>query len=171
MKKSKKVALSGIFTALCIVFLFIGSIFQTLDLSAAAFASIIVLVAMTELGKGWALGIYAAASLLSLLLLPYKSAALIFAMFAGFYPILKAPLNAIVPKWLSYAARAVCFNILMSALIFVSTRLFGIEEDYLGFGIVIYALGNVTFFVYDFALERIATTYILRIKPKLFGNR
>ncbi len=171
MKQTKKVALAGVFSALCLVFLFIGALFQTLDLSAAAFASIIVLVAMTELGKGWALGVYAAASILSLLLLPYKSAALVFAMFAGFYPILKAPLNKIKPKWFSYLARLACFNLLLSALIFVATRLIGVEEEYLAFGFVIYALANLTFVVYDFALERIALSYITRIKPKLFGKQ
>lgn len=171
MKKSKKVALSGIFAALCLVFLFIGSLFQTLDLSAAALASLIILVAMTELGKGWALGVYLASSLLSLLLLPYKSAAVVFALFAGFYPILKVLLNAIASKWLSYCARIFCFNLLLTAIIFISTRLLGIEEDYFAFGAVIYALANITFLVYDFALERIAATYVARIKPKLFGKR
>lgn len=162
--------MAGIFSALCFVFLFIGSLFQTLDLSAAAIASIIVLIAFIELGKGWAFGVYAVAAVISMLLLPYKTAAAVFALFAGFYPILKEPLNRIKPLWLSYIARIACFNALLSVLIYVSTRLLGIEEDFLGFGWIIYGLANIAFIVYDFALERISVYYTARIRPKLFGR-
>ncbi len=171
MRSAKKLALAGIFSALCVVFLFVGSLFQTLDLSAAAIASIIVLIAYIELGKGWSLGVYAVASLLSLLLLPQKTAAAVFAFFVGFYPILKVLLNNVKPKWLSYIARIVCFNFFLTVLIYVSTKLLGIEEDFLGFGYIIYGLANITFLVFDFALERISVTYVIRIKPKLFGRR
>lgn len=171
MNSTKKLALAGIFSALCVVFLFVGSLFQTLDLSAAAIASIIVLIAFIELGKGWALGVYAVSALLSVLLLPQKTAACVFAFFVGFYPIFKVILNNIKPKWLSYVARVACFNVFLTLLIFVSTKLFGIEEDFLGFGYVIYGLANLAFIVFDFALERISVVYVTRIKPKLFGRR
>lgn len=171
MKNNRKIAFAGIFASLCIVFLAIGSFFQTLDLSAAALGSIIVMIAYIELGKGWALGVYAVASILSILLLPYKTAAAVFALFVGFYPILKFYLNRIKPLALSYAARIICFNIFLTALIYVATNLLGIEEDFLNFGLTIYALSNVTFVVFDFALERLADFYVFRIKPKLFGKR
>lgn len=168
MKSTKRIALAGIFSALCFVFLFIGSMLQTLDLSAAAIASIIVMVAFIELGKSWALGVYSVASVLSLLLLPYKTAAAVFALFAGFYPILKEPLNRIKPLWLSYIARIAVFNLFLTALIYVSTNLLGIEEDFLAFGWIIYGLCNITFVVYDFAIERLSVYYVSKIKPKLF---
>ncbi len=171
MNSTKKLALAGIFSALCVIFLFVGSLFQTLDLSAAAIASIIVLIAYIELGKGWALGVYAVAALLSILLLPQKTAAAVFTFFVGFYPIFKVLLNNIKPLWLSYVARIACFNVFLTLLIFVSTRLLGIEEDFLGFGYVIYGLANLAFIVFDFALERISLVYLTRIKPKLFGRR
>ncbi len=168
MKKSNKIALSGIFTALCFIFLFIGSIFQTLDLSAAALGSIVIMVAYIELGLGYSLGVYASASILSLLLLPYKSPALVFALFAGFYPILKVYLNKIKSIYLSYAVRILCFNLLLSLTVFIATRLLSIEAEYLAFEIILFALCNVTFIVYDLALERLAIYYINKIKPKLF---
>lgn len=171
MRSAKNLALAGIFSALCVVFLFVGSLFQTLDLSAAAVASIIVLIAYIELGKGWSLGVYAVASILSVLLLPQKTAAAVFTCFVGFYPILKVLLNNIKPKWLSYTVRIICFNFFLTVLILVSKKLFGIEEDFLGFGYIIYGLANLAFIVFDFALERISVVYILRIKPKLFGRR
>lgn len=170
MKKHKKTAFSGIFTALCVIALFLGSLIQTLDLTSAALGSIIILVAFVELGKGWAFGVYCATSIISLLLLPYKTPAVIFACFSGFYPILKEPLNRIKPLPLSYGVRIVIFNIFLTALIFVSKRVFGIEEVYLNFGFIIYALCNVVFVVFDLALERVAVFYVSKLKPMFFGR-
>ena len=171
MNKAKKVALGGIFTALCFVVLFLGSLFQSLDLSSAAFGSIIILIAFIELGKKWAFGIYAASSLLSTVLLPNKSSAVIFLLFAGFYPIMKEWLNRIKPRWLSYLTRIVSFNIVFSLIYFISTRFLGFEKDPMLLGIALYALANITFIAYDFAIERIAFTYVSRIKPLFFRNR
>ena len=168
MKKSNKTALSGIFTSLCFIFLFIGSIFQTLDLSAAALGSVVIMVAYIELGLGYSLGVYVSASILSLLILPYKSPALVFALFAGFYPILKVYLNKIPSLILSYAVRILCFNALLAVTVVIATKLFMIEAEYLGFEILLFALCNVTFIVYDLAIERLAIYYVNRIKPKLF---
>ena len=171
MKSIKNLAMAGVFSALCVVFLFVGSLFQTMDLSAAAIASIVVLIAYIELGKGWSLGVYAVSSILSLLLLPQKTAAAVFAFFVGFYPILKVLINGIKPKWLSYVARIACFNLFLTLLIYVSTELLGIKEDFLAFGYIIYGLSNVVFVIFDIALERISVTYISTIRPKLFGRR
>lgn len=171
MKKVKKTAISGVLTALCVIFLLIGSLFQTLDLSAAGLGSIIVLIALIELGKSWAFGVYVSSSVLSLILLPNKSAAFIFALLVGFYPILKTPLNKIKPVFLSYLARIAFFNVALSLLIYLSTTFLPASDDLIGFEIAIYLLGNLTFIAYDFALERVAVTYIIRIKPMLFSKR
>ena len=168
MKSSKKIAFAGIFAALCVIFLFVGSVLQTLDLSAAAMASIVVLVAYIELGKKWSFGVYAVASVLSIILLPYKTAAAVFAMFAGFYPIIKEYLNKIRPFWLSVTVRVISFNVLLTLMVFISLRFLGIEDDFFGFNIILYLLANATFILYDFALERIAVYYLKRIKPKIF---
>ena len=171
MSNIKKLALAGILSALCFIFLFLGSVFQTLDLTSAALGSIVVLIAYVEIGLGRAWGVYAVASLLSLLLLPYKTAAAVFALFAGFYPLTKVFLNKIKPFWLSLTTRILCFNLFLTAMVFAMKFLLMIEDNFFDFGIVLYALGNVTFVLYDMALERMAAYYILKIKPKLFGRK
>ena len=171
MSRTKKIAFSGIFSALCFVFLYIGSVFQTLDLSASAIGSIVVLISMIELGKRWALGVYAVSGILAVLLLPNKSPAVIYLLFAGFYPVFKTAMNSISKKWLSYTARLGFFNAAFTLLVFMSVKLLGIEEDYIGFGILAYVVANITFIVYDFALEMIAINYISRIRPMLFGKQ
>lgn len=177
MKKSKKTALSGIFCALSVVCLAIGAIIQTLDLSAAVLGSLIILIAFIELGKRRALGIYAAASILSLVLLPHKVPAAVFGLFAGHYPILKERLNRITPKWLSFTARLACFNVALALLsafaYFFAKADFAQEfpEGFLWISIVVmYLMCNLIFLIYDLLLERISVFYCVKIRPKVFGK-
>ena len=168
MKSSKKIALSGVFVALCVVFLFIGSVFQVLDLCAAMLGSFVVLAAIIELGKGYAFGIYLASGALSILLLPYKTPAFVFALFCGFYPILKVFLNKITPKPLSILARVGVFSTSLFAMYFTLGEALGF--DALGGWPVIAAFifAVFMFLLYDISLERASWYYIKRIKPKLF---
>ncbi|HAN20814.1 MAG: hypothetical protein A2Y15_02030 [Clostridiales bacterium GWF2_36_10] len=169
MKSNKKIALSGMMCALAVLIMLIGSLFQMLDLSAAAAAGLTVVFAMIELGKKYAFSIYAVSSILSFLLLPYKSPALIFAVFAGLYPILKAYLQRIRNKWLSLTAKLAVFNLFFTAIIYIGINLLGFSDDFYRFktgflGVVIYILGNIAFIVYDFALDKLILIYSLKIK-------
>lgn len=171
MKGAKKLALSGIFSALGFIFLYVGSIFQTLDLTSAALGSIVILIAYIEVGRNRAWCIYAVTSILSLLLLPYKTAAVVFALFSGFYPIIKVNLNKIKPNWLSITARVLCFNLFLTAMYFVTKHLLEIQDEFFAFRAVIFVMANITFLLFDIALERIAIYYSRKIKPKLFGRK
>lgn len=171
MKSIKQLALSGILAALCFIFLYVGSVLQTFDLSAAALGSIVVLISYIELGCGRAWCVYAVASVLSLLLLPYKTAAVVFALFSGFYPIIKVKLNRIRPTWFSIIVRIFCFNIFLTAMFVVTKYLLDIEDEFFKFGALMFVMANITFFLFDMSLERIAVYYVRNIKPKLFGRK
>ena len=171
MKKSKKTAFAGIFSALVVAVLYIGSIFQTLDLSAAAFGSFIILASLIELGTGWAFGVFAASALLSILLLPYKSPALVFLCFTGFYPIIKQYFHRIKSTVLSYLVRLAVFNVFLTLMIFLAKNVFMLKDEFFGFNAIIYVLSNVVFAVYDFTLERMAIYYIKRLRKVFFGRR
>ncbi len=176
MRKSRNISLAGILTALCVVCLAIGAFIQTLDLTAAALGSIIILIAFIELGKKWAWGVFAASALLSVLILPYKLPCVVFALFSGFYPILKENLNRIPKKWLSYTARIVTFNLALALIGTISIFLLktDISSQYGEFVYIAVAgfilLANITFILFDLALERIAVYYIRKIRPKVFGK-
>ena len=155
--------------ALSVIIMLIGSIFLTLDLSAAAAAGLTVVFAMIELGRKYAFLVYAASSLLALLLLPNKAPAVVFALFAGIYPILKAYLHRIRIKVLSFMAKILVFNLFFSGIIFLGRELLGVREV-LGvpeagyMQAVFYALGNLTFVLYDIALDRLVLYYGRKIK-------
>lgn len=164
MKHNRKIALSGMLCAVSVLIMLLGSLFQTLDLSTAAAAGLTVVFAMVELGKKYAISIYLASSLLAFLLLPSKSPALIFAAFAGLYPILKASLQKIKTKWLAYVVKFIVFNTIFTAIILIAKNLIGLEDEFYNFGYLIYLLGNVTFLLYDIALDRLIMLYVLKVK-------
>ena len=156
-------------SALSVMLMLIGSLFQTLDLTAAAAAGFTVVFAMIELGIRYAYGVYAVSSVLAILLLPNRSPALIFAVFGGHYPILKAYLQRIKLKWLSYIAKLAAFNLLFTAIIVVGKYIFMMTDNFYSFGLVMYLLGNVAFVLYDYALDKIILLYIIKIK-KIFDK-
>ena len=171
MKKYRNIAYAGMFAALCTVMLFIGSVLQTLDLTAAALGSFVVMIALIELGRPYALGVYAAASVLSLLILPNKEPAVYFALFSGYYPILKVILNKIQPKALSYVARVAVFDISLAAIYLVFVYLLSIEADITLLAIVLVIAANAVFIVYDIAIEKASVLYVNKLRNHIFKGR
>ena len=164
-KKSTAVATAGVLSALTVVILLLGSLIELLDLSAAAMASLVVMVALIELGVGYAWGVYAASAVLSVLLFP-KTATVVFASFVGFYPIVKVYLDRIKPRVLQYVAKLGLFNAFLFGILWILNRLLGADNDWSVLGYPLYVLGNVTFAVFDFAITRLALFYIYKLRNR-----
>ncbi|MBQ9793660.1 MAG: hypothetical protein IJW34_01830 [Clostridia bacterium] len=165
-KKSKEIALAGMLTALAVVILFLGSLVELLDLSAAAMAALVVMVALIELGKGKAFAVYLASSLLAVLLFP-KTASVVFAAFIGYYPVLKVYLDKLRPKVLQYMAKLVLFNVFLALILWITEGLLGLGSDWGSLGKALFLLGNLAFILYDFAIGRLAVFYIVKIKNRI----
>ena len=58
-------------------------------------------------------------------------------------------------------------HICYTALIAAGNYLLDIDDPIFSFNIFVYALGNLTFFVYDIAFTRLVTLYVKRIRRKL----
>lgn len=167
MKNTKKLAFSAIISSLAVVFLYIGALFDVLDLSVAALASLCVLWVMAEFGTRWALSVYAVTSVLALLLLPVKLPAVLFAGFFGYYPIVKAFFERRLHGVLQWIAKLLLLN-LSVALMILAMRY--VMAEALWFEVLLLVLCNIVFVVYDFAISRLLISYIrvwrkrLRIK-------
>lgn len=164
-KKSKAVATSGVLAALAVVILLLGSLIELLDLSAAAMASLVIMVAVIDLGIGYAAGVYAVAAVLSVLLFP-KTATIVFAAFVGYYPIVKVYLDRIKPRLLQYTVKLVLFNTFLFAILWLVEQLLGAGNDWSALGVPLYVLGNLTFLVFDLAIARLSLFYIHKIKRR-----
>ena len=85
---TQKIALCGVFAALCLVFLWIGGM-TLLDLSVLVVCSLMTMLIVIETGVKTAWVYAAATSALAFLLLPSKLYAVEYTLFAAVYPIMK----------------------------------------------------------------------------------
>ena len=165
LKKTRILALCSLFSALGVIILYLGSVLEVLDLTMSVIASLFVIIAVIELGGAYPWLIYAVTSTLSLMLLPNKFAALIYTVFAGFYPILKAYIEKIQGIVCALIKLAL-FNLCLVGMWWVS-RLFVITFE-TKYGLALTALAlNFVFILYDFALTRLISRYIFVWRKKL----
>ncbi|MBQ3151448.1 MAG: hypothetical protein IJB86_09420 [Clostridia bacterium] len=166
MKQNIKIAVGGIMAALSLVFLFLFSVFPSATLAAPAVASILTVLAVLELNKKWAVGVFAAVSILSVLIIPSKEAAILYVVFFGYYPILKSVLESkIHKKWLEMIIKTVMFCVIMFVSYALMIRFVGIEFDEIqkyGMAAVpaLLGLGAVAFIGYDYCLTLFVSEYI-----------
>ena len=93
-----KVARGAVITALGCVFLMISYPFEALDLTAASFAALLIWIIRLEYGGVFALIVYAATALLSMIITPGNSAAVCYTLVFGWYPVYKALIEKKIPK-------------------------------------------------------------------------
>ncbi len=167
IRQSKKIALCAVFSALGVVILYMGAVIEVLDLSAAAIASMLCVVVISEIGGAYPWLLYSVTSLLSLLLLPNKFGALIYALMAGYYPMLKSKIEQLRSKGLRLLFKIGFFNLSMSAIILASKLIFklpGLTKWYI---IAFYAIGNFTFVIFDIVLSLLIRAYFVRYRRLL----
>lgn len=165
--QTKLLTVSAMLSALGVVVLALGSVFQTLDLTTAALAAFFCIYAVIEMGGAYPWMIWGVTSFLSLLLLPQKSPAVFF-LFIGCYPILKEKLERL-PRALCWVLKLVIFHA-MAGLFLLTMRIFFPDELMLSISWLLlasYAIAVVTFVVYDYALSKVITLYLIRFRDRL----
>lgn len=178
LSQASKTAIGGMAVALSVVLL-IPTAQELFVYALPALAGILTLFCVIELGKSWAFGVYFAVSLLSLLLVPNKEAAVMYTAFFGYYAIVKALLEQRnLPRFVEYLLKFLIFNAAVVAAYLVLIYLFGMPLDAV-LGVddsvwwakyalpVMLVMGNAVFLVFDFALTRMAMVYLKLLQPKL----
>ena len=167
-KRTKYLTVSAMLTALSVVILSLGALIDVLDITTAIFASFLCIYAVIELRGAYPWLIWLATSILAFLLLPIKTPAIFYALFAGFYPILKEKLEKLKPP-ISISLKLVTFHVCLAG-IYLLLSLF--IPDALDLGglwwlpILLYVLCLFCFVVYDFALTRLITFYLVKMKKR-----
>lgn len=166
----KQLTVCAMLVALGVIFLAIGALLEVLDISMAVIASICVIIAVIEYGKGAAWMVFAGISILSFLIVPSKLPAIFFTLFFGFYPILKEMLEK-KNKLLCWVLKEIIFNVCLAVIIVIYLWLF-----FQGFSLAIplpwliviaVLMCEVVFILYDIALTRMISFYILKLRKKL----
>ena len=169
-RQTKKLALSAMFTALGVAILYMGCFIEVMELTVAAVAAILILLAVIEMGKKAATLIWLATSILSVLLLPTKFIALEYAFFIGSYPLIKALAErfSLVASWV---IKIVFVNLALGLLIVLGHYVFGYPLESLWMIIATFLLASVTGVIFDIALTRLVTLYLERLRRTLRIDR
>ena len=164
MKNTKKLALAALMSALAVAVMYAGCLLEILDLSTAAVASMCVLLVLVETGAKYAWLTYAVSATLSLILLPIKTAGLLFVGFLGFYPMAKALFEMRFRGWRCLVLKILLLNgctVLMLLLVRY------VIAEALWFEIFTLVLANIVFVVYDYALTHLLRAYVFVWRKKL----
>ena len=147
--------------------LYLGSMVEVLDISMAVIASLICVFAVIEYGKGYPWLIFSVTAILSLLLLPNKTPAVMYAAFFGFYPIIKEKLERL-PGVISWLLKEIIFNVAFAIMAILVMFVFTIGEVAIDLpyilGIVL--LGELAFVLYDIAMTRLISLYIFKLRKR-----
>ncbi len=175
MKTSVKVSLGGVVAALSLVLMLLTSIIPFGTYAFPAFAGILLVLLVFNLGYTYAFAVYFVTAALSFLLVTDKEAALYYALFLGFYPILKGVIERIPSKPVQYIVKLALFNVCMIAAFYIGITLLSIpKESFNLFGVylpwVFLILGNIVFIIYDLCITRLVTLYLLKWHDRLNKN-
>ncbi len=174
-KTAFNVAFGGIVAALCLVLEFSVGFLPVFLYVFPMICSILMYILYTECGLKTSLYAYVGVSVLSLFMCPDREAAMMYVMFFGHYPILRVYIQKLKPKLLKMLLKFATFNVSMVLAYFIIIFVFGITEtDIMGelswFWIILLAVGNVVFWMFDILLDRLLYIYEKKLRHRLFGH-
>ncbi len=171
-RPASKIALGGIIAAMMAAIM-LGSYFPYLTYAIPALAGMLVIVPLIEISAVWAFMTYLAASAV-VLITAENEAKLLFVLFFGFYPIIKAKCEKPGKRIPEYILKFLVFNAAVAAYVAASVWLLGIplaEFTSSQFGAftapILLVGGNVVFFIYDLGLTRVISAYWLTLHHRV----
>ncbi len=167
MKNTVKLTFAAIMAGLASAFM-LTSLFPYLTFAIPAVAGLFIMLVMIETGVKWAVLSFAVSAALTVLLPGDIEAKMLFVMFFGYYPILKAAFEKPKSRTVEYILKFLVFNAVIIVSYAVIGPVIGIDNTDLGdFGkytaVILLAVANVVFPIYDIAVSRIATLYMIRL--------
>lgn len=173
-RQSRRMALCGLMAALSIVILLLGGLIPLATFACPMLAMICLLPVLRECGVQLCLVLYAAVSVLALLLVPDKELAA-FYVFLGYYPALRPVLERLTAPVARIAAKCGVFTAAMLCMYLLLLKLFQLEavvEEFSSYSSALTAglllLGNVTFLLFDRALTHLSLLYDTRLRRRFF---
>lgn len=156
--KTKNTAVCGLMTALSVVLMMLTTLVPIFMYVIPIATGLVVLFVADISDKKWGVGVYFSTAFLSLFLITDKEAALTYALFFGYYPLIKDIIEKL-PKALGWLLKLILFNVSAVGIGVISFYLFGVSgEEYNEFGEytipILLIMANVAFVLYDFCLTK-----------------
>ena len=163
--KTGKIAMGGICTALAVIFMFGASFVPGIELTLFLISSLFTAVMVLEAGAAGGLSVFAAASLLGLIIVPNKLALIPYIFCFGYYAVLKFYIEKIKSGVLQMTIKVIYFAaiVLLGLLVFKSVLTAGIHmPDWPVAGLII--AGIVMLVLYDYVMTFLINWYRRRFK-------
>ena len=164
VNQSARIAFCGLITALGSLLMFLTGLVPVGLYALPALAGVLLMAVVIETGPKWAWSVYAAVSILSLFIAPDREAVLLFVLFFGYYPILKASIERIKSRPVRVLLKLADFNVSMAAEFLLGVYFLGLpRESFSLFGVSLPWLfllaGNFVFLLYDYAVSLLVVSY------------
>lgn len=171
-RKTRLIAASAMLSALGVVLIAAAALLDVLDLTMAALASLLTVFAVIEIGLFYPWLIFAVTGILSLILLPKNTGAYCYILFFGYYPMIKSVFERKLPKPLAWLCKFLVFNLGFSGYVFLLPILITNEPFPGGWYIAaMYGGGNLLMLLYDLAMTKLITLYLIRLRDRLHISR
>ena len=165
--KTRNISVTALMIALTVVLLYIASVIPSGRIATVAVAGLITAAAVIECGIPSGCACFACSALLALVLLPQKSAAILYAIFLGYYPILKSVFERQKNRYVEWILKIVLCNAALAAAYLLWRYGFLPDITFEAWQTaLIFVLGSICFVVYDIGFSRLAYYYTTRIHKK-----
>ena len=165
MKRSGKLAFAGVICALSAACMLL-TVIPTMEIGLPALAGCLLVLPVIELGVRYGFLCYGATAVLSLLLAPSLESKMLFVVFLGYYPVVKALFERLHSRVLQWILKLGLFNVTVCGAYWLLMNVFAVlpKDEFMLFGAYVWGifilLGNAVFVVYDLALTRIISAYL-----------
>ncbi|MBE6782446.1 MAG: hypothetical protein E7536_00335 [Ruminococcaceae bacterium] len=177
MKNASKTAFGAIMAGLSIALMISTAVIPFLSYAIPAICGVLITIMVIECDNKWATLVYASVSILSLIIIPDKSAGASYALIFGYYPIVKNIFENKLPKKLCKLFKLVLANIVLLASYYISLFFFGIDTEGIEWiapfltkwyvAPIIITFVSVFFLMYDTVLTRLSIIYKKKWQKKL----
>ena len=163
-RRTGKLAFLAVAAAFSVGFIYLACVLPTGQIGFLAAASLFGVASVAEYGVGAGLLEYAASALLGFLLAPDKSYPLVYALFFGYYPALKALAERLRSRILGWALKLAVLNAALAAMLFLfSLTIFDLSR--IGNStIILFVLCNLVFVLFDLGVTKLIGLYRGRIR-------
>ena len=173
MNTTKKLTFSAMMVAMGALFMGLGSVFQTLDMTVAALSSLLVAIVYVEIGSPYTFLVWICTTLITAVIYQGSAMWLMYLLLFGIYPILKGYIER-TPHVFWLPMKLVYGNLSMILIFLGTTFVLAIPMDteFMGLPrevvyIILLAMGNLAFFLYDKFLTVLVRFYMIKLHPVL----
>lgn len=165
-RSTKALAFSGIATAVISTVMYLSSIVTVFEYCACVVGGLIVTFIIVEFGTKYALTVYFASSVLSVIIIPTKMTLLLFVLFCGWYSFVKRYLDRL-PSFIRILSKLAVFNTSLAAITFITVKFLMTEAIAWYMYVLVFLLADLTFLMYDRLIDKLIFIYVMKYRNKL----